>query len=303
MNTRKVIANALIIIFITACAALSAPPGLWMYTDEYGSPAYSGVELVDTFSLGPPYEITDTTLGILRDDAYDYDESVMNHFKWPYQFTDGWAGCKLIWEDRDWCWDARDYDSLVLKYIGPLEQHKIDIYFGYAFTIFDSAFVEYIGAMPANYVDDYSSEAWKTAAIPLPPPPTDAPLDSARKYLREIRFIIHNSEGETPATSDPGFFYLDKVGLTKASTAIVPKKKVSEHITSPSQFVPPVSGKAILSIHSLCGKLLFEKSVPVVAGRRYSVRRFSRDHAGHISSQYHLVRISGSGISILERIW
>lgn len=303
MNVRKVIAHALIITFISACEALSAPPGLWIYTDEYGSPAYSGVELVDTFALGPPYEFTDSTLGILRDDAYDYDESIMNHFKWPYQFTDGWAGCKLIWEDRDWCWDVRDYDSLVIKYVGPLATHKIDIYFGLAFTRFDSAFVEYIGSLPTNYVSDYSPEAWKTVAVSMPPAPTDAPLDSARKYLREIRFIIHNIEGETSATSDPGFFYIDKVGLTKAPSAIVPKKKPSEQVPTRSVFVPPISGKAVLTIYSLCGKLLFEKSVPVVAGRHYCVRSFSREHAGHVSLQYRLVGINGSGINVLERIW
>ncbi|MBN1128518.1 MAG: hypothetical protein JXA71_06005 [Chitinispirillaceae bacterium] len=303
MNVRTVMSNTLFIAAMWAVAALSAPPGLWMYTDEYGSPPYSGVELVDTLSFGPPYEVTDSTFGILRDDAYDYTESVMNHFKWPYQFTNGWAGCKLIWEDRDWSWNAYGYDSLVIKYIGPLANHKIDISFGLAFTRFDTAFVEHIGSINANYVSAYSSDAWKTVAIPLPPAPTSAPIDSARKYLREIRFLIHNAEGETSMTSPQGYFYLDKVGLVKTSTAIASKKTAHARVTVPSTFVPSVTGPAVLGIYSLCGKRLVEKSVTAVAGRQYSVRRFSREHAGFPITQCCIVRISGPGITVLERIW
>ncbi|MBN1308868.1 MAG: hypothetical protein JXA18_13175 [Chitinispirillaceae bacterium] len=303
MDGCKATVVAFVITWSAAVPALSAPPGLWMYTDEYGSPGYSGVELVDTLSFGPPYEVTDSTFGILRDDAYDYTESVMNHFKWPYRFTNGWAGCKLIWEDRDWCWDAYGYDSLVIKYIGPLATHKIDIYFGLAFTRFDTAFVEYIGSLPANYVSDYASEAWKTVSVPLPPAPTETPLDSARKYLREIRFLIHNAEGETAMTSDPGFFYLDKVGLIKESTAIAADKAVCARVNARSMFIPPVSGPVVLGIYSMIGKRLWEKSVPVVAGRQYSVRRFSREHAVLPSPQCTIVRIRGAGINIKERTW
>ena len=304
MNIRNVIVNAFIIAASAVFMAESAaPPGFWMYTDEYGSPAYSGVELIDTFSLGPPYEATDSTFGILRDDAYDFTESVMNHFDWPYQFTNGYAACKLVWEDRDWGWNAYGYDSLVIKYIGPLANHKIDIYFGLAFTRYDSAFVEYIGTLPANYVSSYSSDAWKTAAIPLPPPPADAPIDSARKYLREIRFIIHNADGETSMTSPQGNFYLDKVGLVKASDVAITNKIRRATVYSRSNFTPKISGQVVLTISSLSGKQLVEKSVPVVAGQHYSVRRFLSEHAGISSLQCRIVRISGSGINIQERVW
>lgn len=303
MNVRKGIAGALVIIVCAVTDVLPVPPGLWCYTDEFGTPLYSGVELVDTFALGPPYEYTDSTFGILRDDEYDFDERVMNHFKWPYQFKKGWDGCKLIWEDRVWAWDVSGYDSLVIKYIGPLENHKIDISFGMSETEFDAAYVEYVGSLPSNYVSDYSTEAWKTVAIPIPPPSEDAPLDSARKYLREIRFIIHNVEGETSETSEQGFFYLDKVGFTKAASAVTPHRKITPRTAGPSSFVPPVAGKVQLSMYTLSGKLLFAAVVPVVAGQRYNVRRFTREHTGHVPSQWHLVRIKGSGINVLERIW
>ncbi|MBN1130418.1 MAG: hypothetical protein JXA71_15605 [Chitinispirillaceae bacterium] len=303
MNVRKVLGEALIVTAIAAVATLSAPPGLWMYTDEYGSPGYSGVELVDTMWLGPPYEATDSTFGILRDDAYDYTESVMAHFKWPYQFTKGWAACKLIWEDRDWAWEAYGYDSLVIKYIGPLATHKIDIYFGLAFTRFDSAFVEYIGSIPANPVSIYSSEAWKTVTLPLPPAPTNTPIDSMRKYLREVRFIIHNADGETSLTSPQGYFYLDKVGLVKASGAgTVTRNRMPATVSGRTAFVPASSGRVMLSLFTIDGKELFRKPVEVMAGCRYDITRFATGNAPFLAQQARIVRITGQGLAIQERI-
>jgi hypothetical protein len=185
----------------------------WLYTDEYGSPAYSGIEIVDTSSNGPPYSVGIDVSGnsILRDDGYDTSATIMNYFDYKYQFTAGWAGFKLMWEDRDWSWDVRGYDSLIIKYIGPLAQHKVTVFLGESFDRYEPAFVDSVGVLPNNYAAIYGSAAWRTVALPIP----QAPAGALRHYLREVRFIIHNTSGAA-LTSPEGFFALDKVGFKKA---------------------------------------------------------------------------------------
>ena len=295
----------LALIFYTGIGfskSLAAPPGLWMYTDEYGSPGYSGIELVDTSSIGPPY-----TLGVgiknipeMRDDGYDTTESVMGYFTFDYQFTQGWSGFKIMWEDRDMLtpWDATGYDSLVIKYIGPLPTHKVDIFFGEPPSRYEPAFLDSVGTLPPNYHATYSSSAWKTVALPLPP----APSGSDRTIIQEVRFIIHNIEG-TSLTSAVGNFSIDKIGLIKATSSGIKNDSKGKSLTNNRLFFNPViSGTVALSLLSLNGKLLAYKQVSVLAGKQYSIKQFSSANAPVFSSQVTIVRIIGAGVNVQEKI-
>ena len=201
-----------------------------IYTDA-GQQAYSGVELIDTSAISSPYTIPVGTSGELEirdglvptpipgfssftgDDPSD--SSILGYFIFPYQFSDsvynyngvnyeynGWSGFKLTWQDRGWTWDARGYDSLSIEYIGPLPQHKVDIFFGeqdpsgsnYYPSLLDS-----VGSLKANYVATYSSAAWKTVTIPIPP----APAHSNRSMLDEVRFLIHDTGSSTARPVSP----------------------------------------------------------------------------------------------------
>jgi hypothetical protein len=159
-----------IVLALLLCGAFvfgqSTPPGNWMYTDDYGQPLYSGVELVDTSSIGQPYTVyfglAKDSITELRDDASSTDSTIRYYFSFPYQFTKGFAACKMMWEDRDWNWDATGYDSLLIKYIGPLQTHKVDVFFGEAIDRYSPAFLDSIGALTSNYHSAYSDNAWRT---------------------------------------------------------------------------------------------------------------------------------------------
>ncbi len=302
MRFRKdVLMFALVVCAGVVFGGAKVPPGLWMYTDEFGTPLYSGAELVDTASIAPPFLLPVDVEGDVKlsDDAYDTTETVMNHFKWHYQFAKGFAECKLMWEDRDWPWDVRGYDSLVIKYIGPLSNHKVDIYFGEAIDRYSPAFLESIGSLQANYASVYSAAAWKTVSLPVPP----ASQGSNRQYLREVRFFIHNAPGITDTHSVRGYFYLDKVGVTRAGGSAVLQGSNPRSPETRLTFVPAASGQVMLIMYSLDGKKLFQKSLSVVSGQRYNVRRFSRDNARLSTSQCSIVRISGNGVNVREKIW
>ena len=295
---------------------VTAPPGLWMYTDDYGQPLYSGVELVDTSSIGPPYMVAfglaKDDITELRDDAMSTDSTIMYYFDFPYQFTQGFAECKMMWEDRDWNWvDSINIgippatqmviaDSLVIKYIGPLQNHKVDIYFGEAIDRYAPAFIDSIGTLPSNYHSAYSDTAWRTVSMPLPP----APAGADRTNIREVRFLIHNAAGATALTSDVGHFYIDVVGMvSKISPAAIKAVPKSRLVTNNRLFfTPSTSGNVDLSVFSLNGKLLSTKQVPVMAGKHYSVKQFTSANANVSGSQVNIVRISGAGVNLQEKI-
>jgi hypothetical protein len=283
-------------------ASPAAPPGEWMYTDEYGTPGYSGVEIVDTSSIGPPY-----TMGIglqntpeMRDDGYDTTESVMAYFTFDYQFTQGWSGFKLMWEDRDINppWDATGYDSLVIKYIGPLQTHKVDIFFGEAPDRYAPAFLDSIGTLTSNYHATYSNTAWKTVALPIPP----APAGADRTNIREVRFIIHNVTGSA-LTSAQGNFSFDKVGMIWKSNTGIRAVSNSKSVTNNRLFfTPAMTGTVALSVFSLNGKQLSNRQIPVMAGKQYSIKRLASANTGLSTSQVNIVRISGAGVNVREKI-
>jgi len=314
MRFRKdVLALALVVCTRVVFGGSSIPPGKWMYTDEYGQPLYSGIELVDTANLGPPY-----TVGIglhddpeLRDVGYDTTPTVMYYFSYDYQFTQGWSGFKMMWEARDYPWNAtgytdiqgtfhyQPYDSLVIKYIGPLQSQKVDVYFGESYDRYSPAFVDSIGTLPSNYHATYSSDAWKTVALPLPP----APAEADRTQIREVRFIIHNAGDNSSLTSDVGNLSIDKVGLIwKSNTAIKATSNRQSLKSNRLFFTPLTNGAIALSVFSLNGKLLADKQVNVAAGKRYSIRQFASANANVSASQVHLVRIRGAGIDVHELV-
>ena len=131
-----------------------------------------------------------------------------------YEYS-GWSECKLTWEERSctlhiWC-----YDSLFIKYIGPLPQHKVDIVLGEQDangSNFTASVLESVGSIKANYAATYSSGAWKTATLALPA----ASANSNRAMLDELRFLIHDTTGGTALTSPPGIFCFDLIGLEQS---------------------------------------------------------------------------------------
>jgi hypothetical protein len=281
----------------------TAPPGLWMYTDDFGQPLYSGVELVDTSSKGPPYTayfgLAKDSITELRDIALDPDTTIVYYFSFPYQFTKGFAECKMIWEDRDWNWDATGYDSLVIKYIGPLQTHKVDIFFGEAIDRYSPAFIDSIGTLPENYFATYKTSNWKTKALALP----KAPAGADRTNIREVRFIIHNATGTTSLTSAVGYLDIDIVGLVSKNGTKVLRPDKSRSLTNNHLFFSPMtSGPVELSAFSLTGKLLADRRVPVLAGDQYSVKQFSSSNLKLSMNQLYVVRISGAGINVQETL-
>ena len=269
----------------------------WVYGSDEAP--YSGIELVDTSSLGPPF---DSAIGIppqleIREDNYDTTASIMHYFSFKYQFKKGWSGFKLMWEERDWTWDATPYDSLVIKYIGPLQSHKVDIWFGETYDRYAAAFLDSIGTLPSNYAATYSSSAWKTVTIPFP----HASDSADRTQVREIRFIIHNAAGTTSLTSDTGNFSFDKVGFKKANNSGIKASLNRQSLKNNRMFFTPATGgTANLSIFSVNGILLADKKVSVLAGKSYSIRQFTSAHANVSASQVTIVRINGAGINVHE---
>jgi hypothetical protein len=275
----------------------------WVYgSDE--SP-YSGIELVDTSSKSPPYT---KEFGLnhnteLRDVGYDpSSDSIMSYFTFDYQFNDsnpGWSGFKLMWEERDWTWDVTPYDSLVIKYIGPLASHKVDIFFGETYDRYAPAFLDSIGTLSSNYAATYSSGAWKTVTIPFP----SAPVDADRTQVREIRFIIHNIDGVTQLTSAPGNFSFDKVGFKKATVAGIKANSNRQPLTNNRlYFTPAMGGSVDLSLYSLSGRLLGNKQMSVIAGKRYSIKQFASENGQLSGSQIVIMRIRGAGVNVQEMV-
>jgi hypothetical protein len=280
----------------------STPPGNWMYTDDYGQPLYSGVELVDTSSIGQPYTVyfglAKDSITELRDDASSTDSTIRYYFSFPYQFTKGFAACKMMWEDRDWNWDATGYDSLLIKYIGPLQNHKVDIFFGEAIDRYSPAFLDSIGTLTSNYHSTYSDNAWRTVTMPLPPVPDGAD----RTNIREVRFIIHNAAGTTAITSAVGAFDIDIVGLVSANTGVRSVFKGKSLLNNHLLFTPSMSRTVALSIFSLNGKRLADKHIPVAAGKKYSIKQFSSANANVPAAQVNIVSIIGAGVNVREKI-
>jgi hypothetical protein len=295
-----------IVLALLLCAAIvfgqSVPPGLWMYTDDYGQPLYSGIELVDTLSIGPPYTthfgLAKDSITELRDDASSTDSTIRYYFSFPYQFTKGFAECKMMWEDRDWNWDATGYDSLLIKYIGPLQTHKVDIFFGEAIDRYSQAFLDSIGTLTSNYHSAYSDNAWRTVTMPLPP----APDGADRTNIREVRFIIHNAAGTTSLTSAVGAFDIDIVGLVAANTGVLSVYKGKSLLNNHLFFTPSISGTVALSIFSLNGKRLADKHILVVAGKKYSIKQFSSANINVSAAQVNIASIIGAGVNIREKI-
>jgi hypothetical protein len=224
----------------------------------------------------------------------------MYYFSFNYQFTNGWSGFKMMWEDRDMQtpWDATGYDSLVIKYIGPLQSHKVDIFFGEAPDRYAPAFIDSIGSLPSNYSSTYKSSAWKTVSIPLPP----APSGADRTQIVEVRFIIHNKSGTTAVTSAAGNLSIDKVGLISAKTGIraaVNRQSIKNNHT---YFTSVEGGPIDLSLFSLSGKLLAHRHVSVSAGKQYAIKQFTFANLKVSASQVNVVRIIGAGLNIQEKI-
>jgi len=222
---------------------------LWIYGG--GQSLYSTVQISDTQNIQPPF--TDAE----NDTAYAISDTTIGyHFNWGYQFTGhnvpettalalygntgidsglssgkGWAAFKLTWKHRDFTWDVRPYNTLMIKHKSALSYHKADIYFGQCAGTYDSAQVDSIGTIPASNV-------WTTTSIPIPPPSTyfNTALgysDSAlRQYMREVRFIMHNVPPRTDSTSPQDSFCLDEVGLTRMAWLASP---VNNAHSQPSQ--------------------------------------------------------------------
>lgn len=317
MRFRKdIIAFALAIC--TGVVFGQSPPKVeWIYTDDYGQPPYSGVELVDTSNLG---KIGSPGIGIdslpeIREIQDINDTNIMFYFSFDYKFTHGWSGFKMIWEERNMLtpWNATGYtdlegnfhykpfDSLTITYIGPLPTHKVDIFFGEEdISPYTPVFVDSIGTIPANYYSAaYTSSQWKTVTIPIPP----APAGADRTCIVEIRFLIHNIPGTTSLTSAQGNFSIDKIGLVNANnTGINLVSNRKSLINNRFYFTPVTCGTVALSVFSLNGKLLTSKQVPVMAGKQYSIKQFFSANASVSAPHVGIVRITGAGINVREKI-
>jgi hypothetical protein len=315
MRFRKEIFAFAMAICAVVAFGQTAPKVEWIYTDDYGQPAYSGVELEDTSNLG---KLGSTGIGIdsqaeIREIQDMNDTNIMFYFSYDYKFAHGWSGFKMIWEERAFPWDATGYidqegtfhykpfDSLTVTYIGPLPTHKVDIFFGEEnIGPYAPAFIDSIGTIPANYYNaPYNSSQWKTVTIPIPP----APAGADRTSIVEIRFLIHNIAGTTSLTSAQGNFSIDRIGLVNANNTGVklvsnPKSLINNRLF----FTPAVGGAVDLSLFSLSGKMLANKRITVIAGKQYSIKQLTSSNLKLSMDQLNVVRISGAGINLQETL-
>lgn len=207
--TGTVIACGIVVAFVFPAFADT----LWIYGG--GQSLYSTVQISDTSNIKPPFTNDEP------DTAYSFDTTIGYYFDHVYQFTHGWDGFKLTWEHRGFAWDARAYNTLLIKHKSSLPYHKADIFFGQCDDPYDSALVDSIGTIAAD-------SAWTTTAIPIPLPGNS--FDSAeflsdaaeRQNVREIRFLIHNAPPRTDSTSPVGNFCLDEIGLTRMAVLSSP---------------------------------------------------------------------------------
>jgi hypothetical protein len=63
-----------------------------------------------------------------------------------------------------------------------------------------------------------------------------------------------------------------------------------------------MGGSVDLSLYSLSGRLLGNKQMSVIAGKRYSIKQFASENGQLSGSQIVIMRIRGAGVNVQEMV-
>jgi hypothetical protein len=221
------------------------------------------------------------------------------YMNFDYRFTDGWAAFKIIWNYGEPVMDLFSnnlgvpvsFQNKVLEfdYKGALPSHTISVLFAASAGCGDVPSFYPIGKIP-------SSAVWTKAVLPLP----DG-VDTIQG-IRELRFVINNKDTVSgPRTSGPGNLKIDNILVRTPSAGVVRRHKQfssNQH----GYFTPRADGMAGLSFYNAKGALLFNNTISVFAGKRYSLYDFATRNSGFARSQIYLIKIQGPGIDITGKI-
>jgi hypothetical protein len=223
-----------------------------------------------------------------------------------YKFRNYYAQVPIIW--AGWAgWDSvlvAPYKTLMVVYKGLLPTHQMAIEFSYATWRFpvDSAAQandsiknktgagDGVGILPA------SPNEWKTAVVEIP--------DSVNMVrITGIIFSIGNAPNQGGPTSDLGNLKIARISLLPSPSAVRRTVPRTGQAAGRFSFIPKSAGKVTLSIYSLRGELLCNKTFGVEANKRYSMRQMVQAYSGRGGAQMKLVKIRGAGVNMNEKIW
>lgn len=231
-----------------------------------------------------------------------------SYINYYYKFRNNYAQVPIVW--NGWAgWDSAivaPYKYLQITYKGLLPTHQITIGFFYAAWVYpaDSAIHasdsiknatgagDGVGTLPA------SPDEWKTVTIQIP---DSVNLDRITGMTLSIGNAPDLGGGQT---SDLGNLKIARISLLSAPTAVryaaTPR---TGQAAGRFSFIPKSTGKVTLSIYSLKGELLCNKTLGVEANKQYSMRQMVQQYASRGSAQMRLVKIQGAGVNMNEKIW
>jgi hypothetical protein len=223
------------------------------------------------------------------------------YFNYYYKFRNYWAQLPFVWTN----WQGYDsltvspYKYLLIRYKGllPVHQAKLSFFYGTWGPNADTmkTFLKLgdgVGVLVASPTE------WKTEIIQIP--------DSVSlPGITGITLSIENvPNGGGDSTSDVGNLKIDQISLLVNPEGPV-KHTVSPRMNQSDRFhfIPRTTGKVTLFVYSLRGELLSSRTIGVEANRQYTVREFALRNSGLSSQQIRMVKITGQGMNVNEKIW
>jgi hypothetical protein len=302
MKFYRIFALLLVAVFFQMASAQTNPDTKWLYRgfQPMGTPSLPGDSIDPDFEYYYTIGLCDTNVGQLdcfnpaaADTADTGNTYSGQYINFNYQFTHGFAGFKLFWDNGMTQWDATAYMNMSLVHLGPLPGHKVKMIWGYSSGCGTPITYQFMGEFN-------SSTTWKKEVIPFP-----AGFTQLGNF--ELRFLVYDdSTVTTTQTSAPGNLKIDDIAFTMLANGagIHPngKSKVTAAVDK-KFFVPTVTGKVTLAVYSLQGEQLYKGLVDVSAGKKYSVNQFALSNANLAADVVRCVQITGAGLNISSKTW
>jgi len=246
---------------LLSVSAKTQPDSLWIFRDSLADDLliYSDQVILST----TPNDSLPERISSINDSGIEYyklagnDETERGRYiNFDYQFTNGYAGCRLLWMGYMRSFDVNEYDSMSFMHQGPLPGHKVELYWACHRNGFPDKW--------QFFCEFSSSTEWKKECFQFP-------ANFIKDSLFELRVLIHNDSGVISQNSPPGNLKLDDIGFIKGPPLPI-------HPPTPVPSFPV--NRATLSAPSEL--TLSWKTSPAATSYRVQVSRFS-EFEGFIS--------------------
>jgi hypothetical protein len=290
-------------------ASISMDP-LWIYKDLPDTEKiFNNFQIFDTCRTTSVLPLYETSTGEKYDSNYinfDYKFSAdtMKVFD-PFDpdtvtysdYRPGYAGFKIDWDGGVTGFPLAKYRYIILAHKGPLPNHKVTIRFGYNKECGSPTKFQTIGSFAA-------SATWKVDTVFIPDSVRNVSAEeiSTRSYY-EMQFLINNaSSTDTNKSSAQGNFKVDNIGLVDKGTGVINRSAAPARTASKSFFIPSATGPVQISAYSLSGEQLYDATINVVAGQKYSISSFIAKNVPLLPSSMKCIKIRGAGIDLLQKV-